>query len=216
MKRKILILLAVLTAMFAVPVIANAEIIDSGTFGAENNLTWTFDDTGTLTISGTGDMGYYIYVYPPWHDYFSEIKNLVIDDGVTKIGEGAFQDCKNLKNITIADSVISIGERAFGDSEWGEESGYYSDESNWENGVLYIDDCLIDSKTDITECEIKDNCKVIADCAFNRRSELRNITIPEGMRNIGSQAFYKCSALTEISVPDSVETVGYYAFTGTG
>ncbi len=218
MKKRILLVLTVLTMLLCIPLIANAEIIDSGKFGAniDDNLTWTFDDEGTLTISGTGDMGYYLMVNPPWRNYFSDIKNLVIDDGVTNIGAGAFQHCKNLTNITIADSVTSIGERAFGDSDFGTESGYYSDEANWENGVLYIDNCLIDSKPDITECEIKDNCKVIADFAFHRRSQLRNVTIPKGIRNIGEEAFYMCDALTEITIPDSVETVGFYAFKDTG
>ncbi len=114
MKRKILILFAVLTVMFAVPVIANAEIIDSGECGADGaNVTWTLDDAETLTISGEGDMDDYDLFSSPWYDNISTIKKVIIDQGVTSIGNEAFRDCESLTSITIPNSVTSIGDDAF-------------------------------------------------------------------------------------------------------
>ena len=61
MKKKIVSLLVILTTLcLFVPCITFAAVIDSGACG--ENLTWTFDDNGTLTISGTGDM----YDYGTW------------------------------------------------------------------------------------------------------------------------------------------------------
>ena len=90
--------------------IANAA--ESGTCG--ENLTWTLDNDGTLTISGTGRMTEYSYsVNPPWVDYTEDIIKVVIEDGVTYIGKYAFNDFVAMTDIVIPDSVTSIGFSAF-------------------------------------------------------------------------------------------------------
>ncbi len=100
------ILLCVLTLL---PMLASAD--NSGTCG--ENLTWTFEEaTKTLTISGSGDMPNYSYE-SPWSTY--GIKTVVIESGVTSIGECAFIRCFNLASITIPNSVTSIGNWAFVD-----------------------------------------------------------------------------------------------------
>lgn len=60
-----------------------AEIVSSGTCG--DNLTWTFDSDGTLTISGTGEMGSYTSSSMPWYKHIYDITSIVIEDGVTSI-----------------------------------------------------------------------------------------------------------------------------------
>lgn len=68
MKKRIIGLLAILTFMFAIPMIANAAIVDSGECGKDGgNVTWTLDDAGTLTISGTGEMKNYRPSAQPWY-----------------------------------------------------------------------------------------------------------------------------------------------------
>ena len=89
-----------------------ADIVASGTCG--DNLTWTLDSEGTLTISGTGAMTDYINdSKAPWYSSCSSIKSAIIESGVTTIGESAFFDCSRLTSVTIPDSVTTIGERAF-------------------------------------------------------------------------------------------------------
>ena len=86
----------------------------SGTCGT--NVTWTLDCDGVLTISGTGAMDDCIkenLVYRPWEDYVSSIKSVVIEEGVTSIGEFAFFGCTAITSITIPNSVTSIGDYAF-------------------------------------------------------------------------------------------------------
>ena len=80
----------------------------------EDNLTWTLTADGTLTISGTGAMKDYDYDSNPSPVYNnSDVKKIVIEDGVTSIGNSAFDSCRNLTSVTIPDSVTSIGNDAF-------------------------------------------------------------------------------------------------------
>ena len=98
----------VLTAgwLLAAPA-ARAEIVSSGTCGKDgDNLTWTLDDQGLLTISGTGEMASY-------NHWGTGVKEVVIESGVTSIGGYAFQNCSSLTSITIPESVKNIGDSAF-------------------------------------------------------------------------------------------------------
>lgn len=91
----------------------NGQFVASGTCGAD--LTWTLDENGTLTISGTGDMDdYNSWGNPaPWNDWKQQINAVVIEEGVTSIGDYTFSDHKKLTNVTLPESLTSIGDSAF-------------------------------------------------------------------------------------------------------
>ncbi|MBR4881123.1 MAG: leucine-rich repeat domain-containing protein, partial [Clostridia bacterium] len=80
-----------------------------------DDLTWTLDDNGTLTVSGTGAMYDYTYSYTstPWYAYRNTIKKIVISSGVTGIGGYAFRNHTSLETVTMADSVTVINNGAF-------------------------------------------------------------------------------------------------------
>ncbi|MBR2278275.1 MAG: leucine-rich repeat protein, partial [Eubacterium sp.] len=82
---------------------------------AENNVTWSYDSsTKTLYISGTGAMDNYENSYSaPWNSHILEIENLVVEDGVTSVGNYALSGAEKLDNVSLADSVKTIGEYAF-------------------------------------------------------------------------------------------------------
>ena len=116
MKKTITVIFAVFTLclvfLFIAPTTAEAAEVASGTCG--DNLTWTLDDEGTLTISGTGDMFSYFYSpRAPWYSRLSSITSVIIEDGVTSIGWHAFDGCSSLTSIEIPDSVTSIDGSAF-------------------------------------------------------------------------------------------------------
>ena len=138
-----------------------AEIVDSGTCGS--NLTYTLDSNGVLTISGTGDMQNSSFGWDT-----SLIKSVVINDGVTNIGQGAFEGCSGLTSITIPNGVTSIGWNAF----WS---------------------CF-----DLARVIIPNSVTNIGDWAFRSCSYLTSITIPDSVTSIGEGAFSYCTGLTEV------------------
>ena len=187
-KRLLSFVLAVLMIASLLPATAlAADIVDSGTCGAEgdgSNLTWTLDREGVLTISGSGDMYDYGLSDAPWYGIRSRVKSAVIADGVTSIGYKAFDDCTSLTSVTIPDSVTSIGYKAF-------------------------DDC-----TSLTSVTIPDSVTSIGEFAFSGCTSLTSVTIPDSVTSIGGWAFYECTSLTSVTIPDSVTSIGNGAFKG--
>ena len=92
------------------PASLSDTIVDSGTFGEDgDNLTWSLSSNGTLTINGTGEMGY----QTPWMSYRDSIKSLVVEEGVTTVGRSAFSGCNQLTSATLPTSLTEIGQSAF-------------------------------------------------------------------------------------------------------
>ena len=147
--------------------------------------------------------------------YRGTSENVVIPDGVTKIGAYAFNGLENLVSVTIPDSVTSIGKNAF--------LGCNSLAFNTYDNAEYLENagnphyCLIRAKdTSIKSCKIHDDTIIIADGAFARCMSLKEISIPNGVTSIGDEAFYVCSDLESIVIPDSVTTIGVAAFSSCG
>jgi hypothetical protein len=142
-------------------------------------------------------------------DGCTSLTSITIPDSVSSIGSGVFSDCASLANITMPDSITDIKSWAF------YNTAYYNNESNWENGLLYIGDYLIEAKKDISgSVTIKGGTKLIADSAFSECDLLAGISIPEGVTSIGGIAFYGCTSLTNVSIPNSVTSIGDDAFWG--
>ena len=138
-----------------------------------------------------------------------EITGIIIPNTVTSIGDYAFCRCSNLKAVNIPDSVICIGDGAFS------RTSYYNTTSNWENGVLYISNALIDSEKNISgSYSIKKGTKVIADKAFASCTNLTRVTIPDSVVNIGNESFSGCNGLTGAIISNGVASIGYRAFYG--
>ena len=80
-----------------------------------SNIKWSFDSkTGTLTISGTGEMDDYVWSSDvPWYRYMRNISSVTINKGITSIGKCAFWGCSSLTSITISSSVTTISSWAF-------------------------------------------------------------------------------------------------------
>ena len=116
MKKRILaMLLAAMLMVSLLPVSAFATDATSGTCG--ENVTWSFDEaSGTLTISGEGWMyDLFAYEYHPWYSYRDKIKAVVIEDGITRIGNYTFKGLDELETVLIPNTVTEVGAGAFYD-----------------------------------------------------------------------------------------------------
>ena len=154
-------------------------------------------------------------------EYCTSLTSITIPDSVTSIGKYAFWDCEGLTKITVPDSVTSIGASAFSGT------GYYNDDANWENGVLYIGNHLIKANSDEipSEYSINEGTVSIADSAFEGCVNLTNITVDENNKNYSSQdgvLFNKekteliqypiGNERTSYNIPNGVISIGDYAF----
>ena len=173
-----------------------------------DNVTYELDKTsGVLTIRGTGEMWDYLRNADPISPFNgnSTIKEIIIEDGVTSIGNYAFWTCSNLESITIPDSVTSIGRNAF--EHCNSLGGITIPESVTSIGNNAFSDC-----TKLTSITIPDGVTSIANNTFSVCINLKDVTIPGSVTSIGSNAFSSCTKLTSITIPDGVKTIDTYAF----
>ena len=203
-KKKRLKLLPAACFVLAIGIIIFSTISSnhSGTCG--DNLEWTFSG-GTLTISGEGAMDDcdYDYSTAPWRGL--DINEIVVEDGVTSIGDHAFAGCGSLTEIVIPDSVTRIGDRAF-------ENCTSLTSVAIPDSVTSIGNYAFSYCTSLTSVAIPDSVTSIGDRAFQRCSSLTEIVIPDSVTSIGDYAFFWCDSLTSVAIPDSVTSIGEDAF----
>ena len=216
MKKRIITIILVFSMLCtALPMIASAATVDSGTCG--ENLTWMLDANGVLTVSGTGEM----YDYSafggiggiksgaptetaPWMTHMSAIEKVVIEEGVTSVGNKAFAMCDGLTAVTLPDSLKRIGREAF-------YGCWLLQDIDLPEGLTTIDIGAFYSCDLLTAIRLPESLAVIGDSAFGF-SGLTAIEFPDNVTTIGYGAFSGCMALTEVTIPGTVKTVGEKAF----
>ena len=138
----------------------------------------------------------------------TSLKTITLPNGIIEIGANAFGGCTALSEISLPESVVYIGASAFGNT------AFYNDAANWENGVLYMYGCLIDSKREEIKGEysVKEGTRIIAKQAFLRATGLETLKLPEGLKVIGDAAFNECTSLKTVEMQGGLETIGNSAF----
>ena len=133
------------------------------------------------------------------------VKSVVIENGVTSIGDRAFRGCSSLTRIEIPSSVTSIESEAF---------RYCSKLTSIEipSSVMSIGDSAFSSCNGLTSVIIQEGVKSIGNSAFSGCSKLTSIEIPSSVTSIENYAFESCSSLTSIEIPNSVTSIGNSAF----
>ena len=230
----LVISMALVLSFFPYTGVNAANDIFNGVCGLyDDNLKWEYS-YGTLRIYKNNYFDNYDYGFDdnelgkmaywnsptddiPWgtisvggedYDLGSQVKDVIIEDGVTYIGDYAFSCLSNLESITIPGSVIRVGYNAF--SGCSDFSIIISD------GVTSIGDGEY-SFSDIsgfTSVTIPDSVTSIGNEAFSGCTGLASITIPDSVTSIGDKAFYDCTSLASITIPDSVTSIGGEAFRG--
>ncbi len=183
-----------------------ADVVASGSCG--ENVKWSLDSEGTLTISGSGriqrdDSS----TRMPWYSVRGLIRNVIIKEGVTGIGNYAFSDCFVLTSVTIPESVTGIGSYAFSDC-------VVLTSVTIPGNVWSIHSSTFYGCTSLTNVTIPNSVSSIEDSAFKYCTSLTSVTIPDSVRTIGYSAFYDCTSLTSVTIPNGVLSIGRSAFYG--
>ena len=227
MKKRILsILLAALMLLSALPlgmvdtayaaetsgVAAQSYYVAGGQCG--DDLTWTLDSSGTLTISGTGPMYGYSLHKNPWCDsalrnsgISTRVKNVEISSGVTTLGAYALSACDSMVSVSLPETLLAVGESCF-------FSSTALHNISIPNSVRSIGDCAFSGCNGLTRVTLGSSLKGIGGQAFKECSSLSSIVIPEGVTAIEYSTFEDCSNLMEITIPRTVTSIGRWAFDG--
>lgn len=241
MKKRFVSLLLAISMIFslmpvsAVTAFAESEnngtvtTVDSGFCGADEggeNLNWTLDNNGVLTISGSGAMKDYPRdenQRPDWYlNHKDSIRSVVLDNRITHIGNYAFDKCTNIESVrytrytgnagvALPESVTTIGVQAFSDTGV--------------TGTLKLPEHLteIDSSAFYHcrklngELKLPDTVKEIGGFAFHSCGFTGKLELPASLENIGNDAFEFCSGLTgKLTFPSKMNEIDFSIFHGTG
>lgn len=210
----------------------HASVVDSGncgTEGHESEVTWSLDSDGVFTVSGTGPMNIYTPSDEcPWENYRDQIKKIIIDNGITTIGDYTFDNCNNLYSVNMPDSLTIIGMYAFG------RCSNLTSVIIPEN-VTLVDDlafCSCSSLSSVTfqgnkmnlgvwtfkktpwlEEKQKENPLIIANNILILGTACSgDAIIPDNVTRIACYAFYEAHEMDSVIIPESVKIIDNYAF----
>ena len=179
-----------------------------------DKLYWNIDDENTLTIFGTGAM----YNYgnsinkAPWRSLNPAPTSLVLEDGITHIGNSAFYQCSGFTgSLTIPNSVTTIGGEAFEDCKG------FTGSLTIPNSVTAIGNYAFEDCYGFTgSLTIGNSVTSIGGSAFYYcKGFTGSLTIPNSVTSIGRSAFRDCKGFTgSLTIPNSVTTIGNEAFRG--
>ena len=166
------------------------------------DFSWTLDEDGTLTVSGKGNMQFGENGKAPWG---TDIKKVIVKDGITAIRSNAFTNCRNLTEVTIPNSVKAIGSGAF--------SGCSALTSvNLPNGLKAIKSSAFLNCLRLSDVAIPGSVKTIEYCAFDGCKGLKTLTFSDGVTEIGDYAFRGSESLTRVIIPSTVTSIDTGAF----
>ena len=181
--------------------------ITGGYCGTEDNgyanAMWILSRDGSLTIVGTGStLDYNSSNQRPYFLYWeSGITKVVVDEGITRIGNYAFYQLPNLTEVLTSESLEEIGQYAF----------YRCPKLakvTFSEGLKTISQYAFRDCTSITALNLPDSLTTIGKGAFYGLTGITSLKLPSGLTEIGENAFYQCSALKEVVFPDNITVVG--------
>ena len=155
------------------------------------DCTVTLDGSGTLNVSGNGAMADYMQYDAPWKDYSYYIKSVIVEDGVTHIGDQSFYECENLETITVNSNLASTG---------------YQFAYSCNNLKTVTFNGNVEDFDDIFSCEklesvtFNGNVGTIKAFGFDSNSSLKNVTFNGSVERFNYNAFVYCPSLETVTL----------------
>ena len=134
------------------------------------------------------------------------------------IEECSFANCTSLKKISLLNDIIIILDKAFDgctqlekinmpgtscclNKDVFDNTAFYNNKSNWEDGVLYVGNCLVAAKDVKNTYKVKEGTTTIASFAFENNIAMTDVVLPDSITHIGYLAFEGCESLKSITAP---------------
>ncbi len=153
------------------------------------------------------------------------LKEIIIKDCITNIGNNAFRNCTNLKTINISSGIENIGDNTFNgvhiiNLTAPTNAIRFFDKDKLVkvslNGGTTLPSSAFYNCNTLEEIYLNNELTSIGDFSFNNCSNLNKLTFinieNSNLQNIGSHAFENCEFLTSIILPTQLESIGNYAF----
>lgn len=172
---------------------------------ADAAILYTLND-GVLTIKSQGVIEKYSDgTKLPWYDESDQITSIVLQDGVTGIGDSLFSGLTALETVDFPATLNSIGTNSFRNCSSLKSIDLPS-------SLISIDIGAFGNCTQLQSVTLSEGLESIGSWAFSYCSELSEIQLPETLRELGSAAFYECTLLTSITIPQNVTALNEFTF----
>ena len=189
---------------------AYAAALASGKCG--DSATWTLDNTGTLTISGTGatynyDMDDDGNSAAPWctKARIQRVNKVVVNSGITELGYSMFSNCTQLTSVSLPSGLKRIGSCLFlGCTRLSAITIPSSVTTIESNAFTHCDS--------IAAITLPGGLRTMGDAVCSQMAKLTTATVSGGVTYLSNYAFNDCPSLKTITLPNTVKSIGICAF----
>ena len=189
---------------------AYAAALASGKCG--DSATWTLDNTGTLTISGTGatynyDMDDDGNSAAPWctKARIQRVNKVVVNSGITELGYSMFSNCTQLTSVSLPSGLKRIGSCLFlGCTRLSAITIPSSVTTIESNAFTHCDS--------IAAITLPSGLRTMGDAVCSQMAKLTTATVSGGVTYLSNYAFNDCPSLKTITLPNTVKSIGICAF----
>lgn len=183
-------------------------IIQSGTLQQNTNINYTLNENGLLTISGTGIIpDDYDGPNLEWAQWKNDITSIVIESGITGVGDSSFFDYTNLTKVTLADSVQIIDIAAFALCT-------SLTEINFPNTISEIKMSAFEGCSSLEIVTLPNGITKLSGGLFKNCTNLKTINIPNSVQEFDTNIFFGCTSLKTLTLPKNITTIHKFALNG--
>ena len=200
--KKFLFFVILLALCLLLPLVPDAQAAERWEDDWNENITYEYDsDTGTVTLSGTGEITAHTH-YKPWSNYAKNVKRVVVGEGITGIGAYTFSSLQNLTEVVLPQSLTIIRSCAFQNCK--------SLSSINTSYVTTLEEYAFSGCSRLANIDISRVTSI--DQYVFQSCGLRSVTIPRSITVIPRGAFINCRSLSSLTLHDQITKIGYDAF----